>query len=345
MKVFCILMLLTLLTGMATAQENTPPGALAVIENVTLTVTQYDPVKLGVHVSGYFPSGCQTPAEVEQIREENLITITVYQTLDPLVLCPPSTIPYAETIELEGVLDADEYTIQVNDFTLEFTLETLQIENDPLTDGILPTIETISLIEMEEETLLLVSGDQFDGCDLPLEVTVEPDHETLYVTVTRNAESDMECPDDPVHFELTHALEKHPRAEGYEWLIINRFRATLDQPEEEPLPTAEPPTAEGDTMRVLHTIDSVDVLILESFPPQLTLEVRGWQGDGCDLPVQIEEKREGNHIQVEIFREMPPDMMCTMIIKEYSANIRLTGSFEPGTYTIEVNGVVVTVRV
>ncbi|MEO0599614.1 MAG: hypothetical protein AAF126_26115, partial [Chloroflexota bacterium] len=44
---------------------------------------------------------------------------------------------------------------------------------------------------------------------------------------------------------------------------------------------------EGNFMRVDTVIDSVDVIVLESFPMQLQVTVTGSQPDGCDLPVQV----------------------------------------------------------
>jgi hypothetical protein len=94
---------------------------------------------------------------------------------------------------------------------------------------------------------------------------------------------------------------------------------------------------------VPHVIASVEVFILESMPPQITLGVIGYQPDGCDLPVQISQTRTGNTVTVNIYRELPPGVICTMIAIDYQANIPLEGTFDPGnTYTFIVNGVSVT---
>jgi hypothetical protein len=98
-------------------------------------------------------------------------------------------------------------------------------------------------------------------------------------------------------------------------------------------------------MRVPHAIDSVDALLMESFPVQIMLKVKGYQPDGCEMPVQVEQSREGNTVTVEIFRELPPDTGCPAVIKQYDATIKLDGGFESGTYTIDVNGTVITVKI
>jgi hypothetical protein len=95
----------------------------------------------------------------------------------------------------------------------------------------------------------------------------------------------------------------------------------------------------------LTVIETVDAMILESFPVQISLHVTGYQPDGCTFPVQVEQTRDGNTISVKIYRILPPDIMCTMQLVPYDENIRLDGGFESGEYTIDVNGTVVTVKI
>lgn len=108
--------------------------------------------------------------------------------------------------------------------------------------------------------------------------------------------------------------------------------------------TAQPPVSSG-TMRSYTLIEGVEALVLESFPVQINLQVTGSQPDGCELPVIVEQRREGNLITVEIYREMPMDLFCTMALVPYSAVISLEGGFESGTYTIKVNDYTLTITV
>ena len=105
-----------------------------------------------------------------------------------------------------------------------------------------------------------------------------------------------------------------------------------------------PPTGE-ETFRSHTVIDKVDALLLESFPVQIHLRVTGYQSDGCDYPVQVEQRREGNAVFVEIYRELPLAVACPAVLREYEATIALEGGFEPGTYTIHVNDQVIEVTV
>lgn len=90
-------------------------------------------------------------------------------------------------------------------------------------------------------------------------------------------------------------------------------------------------------MKSYTNIHEVDLLVMESNPPQVELHVRGEHPDGCQLPVQVTQHREGSTIIVEIFRDVPADMICPMMLQPYEGNIRLEGTFPQGRYTFRVN--------
>ena len=89
--------------------------------------------------------------------------------------------------------------------------------------------------------------------------------------------------------------------------------------------------------KVLTHIMRVDVQLLESQPRQIRLDVAGEHPDGCDYPVLVSQARQGNTIKVEVYREVPADVICPMILRPYRGAIQLEGGFEPGSYTITVN--------
>jgi inhibitor of cysteine peptidase len=86
-------------------------------------------------------------------------------------------------------------------------------------------------------------------------------------------------------------------------------------------------------------------MLLESFPVQINLQVSGYQPDGCDFPVQVEQRRQGNEVFVDIYREVPLAVMCPAVVLPYEEIIPLEGGFESGTYTIHVNDQVVEVQI
>lgn len=90
----------------------------------------------------------------------------------------------------------------------------------------------------------------------------------------------------------------------------------------------------------LLNVSQVDVLILESFPPQITAKVEGWLPDGCSEVGDITQQRSGLTIDVTITVRRLTAGACIAIAPQVSRAIRLNGSFaESGTYTVRVNGV------
>ena len=90
----------------------------------------------------------------------------------------------------------------------------------------------------------------------------------------------------------------------------------------------------------LLTVEKIDVIILESFPPQIMAKVDGWLPDGCSEVGDITQQRNGLTIDVTITIRRLSAGACIAIAPQVSRNIRLNGSFaESGAYTVRVNGV------
>jgi hypothetical protein len=87
------------------------------------------------------------------------------------------------------------------------------------------------------------------------------------------------------------------------------------------------------------TIESVDVRVLESSPPQATAHVEGVIGDGCTELQGTTQSRAGNVVTITIEAARPRDAICTQIARLYREDIRLEGQFPPGHYVLRVNGV------
>jgi inhibitor of cysteine peptidase len=84
-------------------------------------------------------------------------------------------------------------------------------------------------------------------------------------------------------------------------------------------------------------IESVDVVVLESFPYQLRAQVKGYLRDGCTRLDQITQAREGNVITVTITTLREQDAICTQAIEAVERTIPLAGSYLPGDYVLRVN--------
>ncbi|HYE85057.1 MAG TPA: hypothetical protein VEA16_01790, partial [Vicinamibacterales bacterium] len=86
-------------------------------------------------------------------------------------------------------------------------------------------------------------------------------------------------------------------------------------------------------------IDSVDVRILESSPPQYMLHVKAGLPSGCAEKNRHDVQRAGETISVSVLNWVPAgDPPCTAIYGSYELNINLGSDFRRGTtYTVTVN--------
>lgn len=106
-----------------------------------------------------------------------------------------------------------------------------------------------------------------------------------------------------------------------------------DDPTTEPVPTGEVIT--GTAM-----IDSVDLLILESFPLQMTAHITGNYPDGCTGLGTVTQERVENIITITVETTRPADMMCTQALVPFEENVSVDiQGLLAGEYTVIINGV------
>ena len=109
-----------------------------------------------------------------------------------------------------------------------------------------------------------------------------------------------------------------------------------------PRPT---PVTSSSTGEALAPIESVEIVIMESFPPQYNLVVVSGLPNGCVSFGDYSVTRDGNTILVEVTNLVPtdPQLACTEIYGMVTTRIALGSDFESGTtYTIVVNDVATT---
>jgi len=86
-------------------------------------------------------------------------------------------------------------------------------------------------------------------------------------------------------------------------------------------------------------IDDVQVVIRESSPPQVTLNVKAGLPSGCAQRESHSVSRSGDTFTVRVLNSMPTgDVACTMIYGTYELTLDLGRDFRAGaTYTVHVN--------
>jgi len=88
------------------------------------------------------------------------------------------------------------------------------------------------------------------------------------------------------------------------------------------------------------TVESIEIMVLESFPVQIKVNARGYLSDGCTKIDEITKEKMDNTFLVSIKTVRPADMFCTMAIVPFQEVISLdVYGLKTGIYTVNVNGV------
>lgn len=98
----------------------------------------------------------------------------------------------------------------------------------------------------------------------------------------------------------------------------------------------------AERLLVLAPIESVNILTLESFPPQYMATVISGLPNGCAEFDHYTEQRQNETIRIEVINSFPADVdvACTDVYRITETNINMGSEFEPGeTYTVVVNDV------
>ncbi len=104
------------------------------------------------------------------------------------------------------------------------------------------------------------------------------------------------------------------------------------------LPPWAPQPGDDDLTRGPAYLDFTAVLLLESFPVQVQLQLEGTRPTPChQLRVAVAPPDKRNQIVVEVYTLTDPGQACTQQLAPFTANVAL-GSYPAGTYTVLVNG-------
>jgi hypothetical protein len=86
------------------------------------------------------------------------------------------------------------------------------------------------------------------------------------------------------------------------------------------------------------TISSQELLVMESYPLQVALLIKGTLPTPChQLRVDVSEPDDQNRIMVEAYSLVDPAQICAQVLQSFEENIPL-GSYPDGTYTVLLNG-------
>ena len=104
-----------------------------------------------------------------------------------------------------------------------------------------------------------------------------------------------------------------------------------------PLPTRS--LSEGSALqRGIIYINSTDLLIRESFPPQVSIVIRGNLPTPCHkLRVVVNQPDADNKIAVDAYTAVDPNKACIQVLKPFEETIDLD-TYPAGKYSVWVNG-------
>lgn len=94
-------------------------------------------------------------------------------------------------------------------------------------------------------------------------------------------------------------------------------------------PTAEDPPAH---------IRNVEVSILESFPPQVSVDIEGDHPTPCHETL-TEVTEDGSDYTIMVWSVAPESgSVCAQVLEPFEVVVPIGNGFEPGDYTVTVNG-------
>jgi hypothetical protein len=104
-------------------------------------------------------------------------------------------------------------------------------------------------------------------------------------------------------------------------------------------PTSQPTMLEGDRDVAWVDWDYSKVVVMESYPMQVDVIVRGDVPSPChDIHYEVAEPNEKYEIHIEVWSIVDPGVTCAALLEAFEEQIRI-GDFTEGGYTVWVNGV------
>ena len=85
-------------------------------------------------------------------------------------------------------------------------------------------------------------------------------------------------------------------------------------------------------------IKEIEVLLAESDPVQVTINVVGYLSDSCTTHHETHQGREGDTITIRITTIRPKDSVCAAVVTKYQEGV-VIGALPAGDYTVIVNDV------
>jgi inhibitor of cysteine peptidase len=178
---------------------------------------------------------------------------------------------------------------------------------------------------------VLVRGELSDTCQkmAPIQVVRQADAFDITITTMSNLPPPgLDCSSMLIPFEEVIPLDVTGLADGIYTVNVNEMSDTFELAQ--------------DDIQFKAPIEQVDLQVLESFPVQVNVKVKGWFTNGCQQIDQIKVTPTDNTFMVTMTTTPPPplEIACTMALAPFEKTIALdVQGLKQGVYTVDVNGI------
>ena len=280
-----------------------------------------------LRISGRHAEDCAAPLQAVVHTFPRNLDVQLFRDIASTAVCGLQETNFKIELALDAAVDAR--VVIIND---QVWLPVDAGGADFVQASLFPAwLDQATLMQAEDGGLRLrLRGSQAVGCTLPLLFTWRETSERLFLGVYNAMDAELVCPAVQVDIDQIISL---PATELPANTLLEVNGLLISELETQNV---------SDSDKILSNIFQVDVTVAGE---QLSLAIEGEHPDGCDFPVLVDQSRDGNRVQVEVYREVPADVFCPMILQPYKGTVQINGTFAAGEYTIQVNSHSQTVKI
>jgi hypothetical protein len=204
-----------------------------------------------------------------------------------------------------------------------------------LGDALVESVDLLILESFPVQVHAVVRGALGDGCTSIDQITQSRQGSTFEVSLTTRRPADAVCTLQLVSFEEVVPLDVANLPAGVYLVNVNGITNTFELSVDNALSATPGATVAGEAI-----VESVEFVMLQSFPVQVHAVVKGYVPDGCTGIDQITQTWKDNVLEVKITTRRPADAMCTLALVPFEERVSLeVAGLKAGTYTVTINGV------
>ena len=210
-------------------------------------------------------------------------------------------------------------------------------------DAVVESVDVLLLESFPLQARAVVTGYLPDGCTELVKVNVDRQgNEFLLTLTTRRPAGDVVCTMVLQLIEETVTLDIEGLPAGTYTVIAQDQQAQFTLDVDNLISGGEHRPVAGSNGGVFTGSDAVveemSVMIMESYPVQVSVQLNGYLPDGCTTIRKAIASRDGNTFNIRITTQRPgSDVACTMALVPFEERISLeVDSLPAGQYTVQL---------